>query len=221
GPLGSSVDMYIERAGDITWEKDAEVTGNSPRLDVALDESGDFSLVEDDGPPMAGGGGSGGGGSGALWDVPAPKEVKKGETTDGVYRVMTRRTSGSTQVGVGVMQEGVFHTMWHVTKGSALRSGEGRLDPYWGDVKQDLVSYSGPWKLDACWDGHSEVQLLAVPPGERARNIQTLPGIFKTKDGDIGAVALDYPAGTSGSPILDKSGRVIGLYGNGVVICNG
>lgn len=48
---GKSVDMYIERAGDITWEKDAEVTGNSPRLDVALDESGDFSLVEDDGPP--------------------------------------------------------------------------------------------------------------------------------------------------------------------------
>nr|5GPI_A Chain A, NS2B cofactor [Zika virus]5GPI_C Chain C, NS2B cofactor [Zika virus]5GPI_E Chain E, NS2B cofactor [Zika virus]5GPI_G Chain G, NS2B cofactor [Zika virus]5YOD_A Chain A, NS2B cofactor [Zika virus]5YOD_C Chain C, NS2B cofactor [Zika virus]5YOD_E Chain E, NS2B cofactor [Zika virus]5YOD_G Chain G, NS2B cofactor [Zika virus]5YOF_A Chain A, NS2B cofactor [Zika virus]5ZMQ_A Chain A, Serine protease subunit NS2B [Zika virus]5ZMQ_C Chain C, Serine protease subunit NS2B [Zika virus]5ZMQ len=49
---GKSVDMYIERAGDITWEKDAEVTGNSPRLDVALDESGDFSLVEEDGPPM-------------------------------------------------------------------------------------------------------------------------------------------------------------------------
>nr|AOO19565.1 polyprotein [Zika virus] len=244
---GKSVDMYIERAGDITWEKDAEVTGNSPRLDVALDESGDFSLVEDDGPPMreiilkvvlmticgmnpiaipfAAGAWyvyvKTGKRSGALWDVPAPKEVKKGETTDGVYRVMTRRLLGSTQVGVGVMQEGVFHTMWHVTKGSALRSGEGRLDPYWGDVKQDLVSYCGPWKLDAAWDGHSEVQLLAVPPGERARNIQTLPGIFKTKDGDIGAVALDYPAGTSGSPILDKCGRVIGLYGNGVVIKNG
>nr|YP_009227191.1 nonstructural protein NS3 [Spondweni virus] len=159
--------------------------------------------------------------SGAMWDIPSPREVKKGETTAGVYRIMTRKLLGSTQVGAGVMHEGVFHTMWHVTKGSALRSGEGRLDPYWGNVKQDLISYCGPWKLDGKWDGVSEVQLIAVAPGERARNVQTKPGVFKTTDGEIGALALDFPGGSSGSPIIDKNGHVIGLYGNGVVVKSG
>nr|YP_009227190.1 nonstructural protein NS2B [Spondweni virus] len=48
---GKSVDMYIEKVCDISWDKDAEITGTSPRLDVALDDSGDFSLIQDDGPP--------------------------------------------------------------------------------------------------------------------------------------------------------------------------
>nr|AYA58334.1 polyprotein [Spondweni virus]AYA58335.1 polyprotein [Spondweni virus]AYA58336.1 polyprotein [Spondweni virus]AYA58337.1 polyprotein [Spondweni virus] len=244
---GKSVDMYIEKVCDISWDKDAEITGTSPRLDVALDDSGDFSLIQDDGPPtreivlkvflMCVCGVSpiaipfaaaawfvyikSGKRSGAMWDIPSPREVKKGETTAGVYRIMTRKLLGSTQVGAGVMHEGVFHTMWHVTKGSALRSGEGRLDPYWGNVKQDLISYCGPWKLDGKWDGVSEVQLIAVAPGERARNVQTKPGVFKTTDGEIGALALDFPGGSSGSPIIDKNGHVIGLYGNGVVVKSG
>ncbi|AAV34152.1 polyprotein [Aroa virus] len=241
---GKSTDIEIERAGLISWSEDAEVSGSSPRVDVALDENGDFSLIDGQGPSLesvilktalvAFSGlfpvsipfcaaawylhGKSGRRAGALWDIPAPREVKKGSTENGVYRILANRLFGKTQVGVGVMHEGVFHTMWHVTRGAALKSGEGRLDPYWGDVKKDLISYGGPWKLEGRWDGVSEVQLIAVPPKEKAKNVQTTPGVFKTPHGEIGAIVLDFPAGSSGSPIINKLGEVIGLYGNGLMM---
>nr|8CO8_A Chain A, Serine protease subunit NS2B,Serine protease/Helicase NS3 [West Nile virus] len=215
-----STDMWIERTADISWESDAEITGSSERVDVRLDDDGNFQLMNDPGAPWKGGGGSGGGG-GVLWDTPSPKEYKKGDTTTGVYRIMTRGLLGSYQAGAGVMVEGVFHTLWATTKGAALMSGEGRLDPYWGSVKEDRLCYGGPWKLQHKWNGQDEVQMIVVEPGKNVKNVQTKPGVFKTPEGEIGAVTLDFPTGTSGSPIVDKNGDVIGLYGNGVIMPNG
>nr|AIU94742.1 polyprotein [Naranjal virus] len=241
---GKSTDITIERAGLISWSDEAEISGSSPRVDVALDENGDFSLIDSPGPstetvllktalvaisglfpvsiPFCAAAwylyNKSGKRAGALWDIPAPKEAKKGSTENGVYRIFANRLFGRVQVGVGVMQDGVFHTMWHVTRGAALRSGDGRLDPYWGDVRKDLISYGGPWKLEGKWDGTSEVQLVAVAPKEKVKNVQTTPGVFKTPNGEVGAITLDFPAGSSGSPIINKNGEVIGLYGNGLMM---
>nr|QJW38943.1 polyprotein [Saint Louis encephalitis virus] len=244
---GKATEMWIEKAADITWEQNAEITGTSPRLDVDLDSHGNFKLLNDPGAPvhlfalrfvllglsarfywfipfgvlgfwLLGKHSKRGG---ALWDVPSPKVYPKCETKPGIYRIMTRGILGTFQAGVGVMHEGVFHTMWHATEGAVLRNGEGRLDPYAGDVRNDLISYGGPWKLSATWDGTEEVQMIAVAPGKPAINVQTTPGVFKTPFGTIGAVTLDFPKGTSGSPIINKKGEIIGLYGNGVLIGQG
>nr|AID60238.1 polyprotein [Usutu virus] len=244
---GKSTDLWLERAADITWETDAAITGTSQRLDVKLDDDGDFHLINDPGVPWkiwvirmtalgfaawtpwaiipAGIGywltvkyAKRGG---VFWDTPAPRTYPKGDTSPGVYRIMSRYILGTYQAGVGVMYEGVFHTLWHTTRGAAIRSGEGRLTPYWGSVKEDRITYGGPWKFDRKWNGLDDVQLIIVAPGKAAINIQTKPGIFKTPQGEIGAVSLDYPEGTSGSPILDKNGDIVGLYGNGVILGNG
>nr|ATG32103.1 polyprotein [Rocio virus] len=244
---GKSTDMWIERCADVTWEEEAEITGTSPRLDVELDDNGDFKMINDPGVPMwmwasrmglmcmaaynpvlipvsvAGywmtrkihkrGG--------VLWDLPAPKQMGRSDMKPGVYRVMTSGVLGSYQSGVGVMYDGVFHTMWHVTQGAALRNGEGRLNPTWGSVRDDLITYGGKWKLSATWDGTEEVQLIAAEPGKPVKNFQTRPGVFKTPAGEVGAITLDFPKGTSGSPIVNKAGAVIGLYGNGLVLSSG
>nr|YP_009333110.1 nonstructural protein NS2B [Cacipacore virus] len=48
---GRHTDMWLEKAADISWELDAEVTGSSPRLDVTLDDDGNFNLIDDPGTP--------------------------------------------------------------------------------------------------------------------------------------------------------------------------
>nr|YP_164813.1 NS2b [Usutu virus] len=48
---GKSTDLWLERAADITWETDAAITGTSQRLDVKLDDDGDFHLINDPGVP--------------------------------------------------------------------------------------------------------------------------------------------------------------------------
>nr|AHF27230.1 polyprotein [Murray Valley encephalitis virus] len=244
---GKATDMWLERAANVSWEAEAAITGTSERLDVQLDDDGNFHLLNDPGVPWKiwilrmtclsvaaitpwailpsafgywltlkytkrGG---------VFWDTPSPRVYPKGDTTPGVYRIMARGILGSYQAGVGVMHEGVFHTLWHTTRGAAIMSGEGRLTPYWGSVKEDRVTYGGPWKLDQKWNGVDDVQMIVVEPGKPVVNVQTKPGIFKTTHGEIGAVSLDYPTGTSGSPIVNSNGEIVGLYGNGVILGNG
>nr|YP_009329952.1 nonstructural protein NS2B [Saint Louis encephalitis virus] len=49
---GKAAEMWIEKAADITWEQNAEITGTSPRLDVDLDSHGNFKLLNDPGAPV-------------------------------------------------------------------------------------------------------------------------------------------------------------------------
>nr|YP_009344961.1 polyprotein [Bouboui virus]ABI54473.1 polyprotein [Bouboui virus] len=240
--------LRLEKAASASWCDEAEVSGEAKRFDVTLNDSGEFRLLNE--PPVSwmnvgflvaaitassvhpgalivvlaswsywkspkrGG---------VLWDIPiAPKVEHCDNLGDGVYRVMQTGLFGSSQVGVGVAKSGVFHTMWHVTKGAFLLVGDKRLIPSWGSVRKDLICYGGSWKLEGTWDGNDEVQLIAVPPGKEPLNVQTKPGVFRMQNGEeIGAVVLDYPAGTSGSPIINRQGEVVGLYGNGVVLDNG
>nr|WHA03979.1 polyprotein [Tembusu virus] len=244
---GFSTDLWLEKASDISWSEEARVTGASQRFDVEIDQDGNMRLLNDPGVSLGvwafrtglillssynpyflpltlagywmttkakqrGG---------VIWDVPAPKERKRAEVGNGVFRIMARGLLGKYQAGVGVMHEGVFHTMWHVTNGAVIQAGEGTLVPYWASVRNDLISYGGPWKLGKQWNGVDEVQVIVVQPGKEVINVQTQPGIFKTQYGEVGAVSLDYPTGTSGSPIIDKEGQVVGLYGNGILVGSG
>nr|YP_009256192.1 polyprotein [Edge Hill virus]C8XPB2.1 RecName: Full=Genome polyprotein; Contains: RecName: Full=Capsid protein C; AltName: Full=Core protein; Contains: RecName: Full=Protein prM; Contains: RecName: Full=Peptide pr; Contains: RecName: Full=Small envelope protein M; AltName: Full=Matrix protein; Contains: RecName: Full=Envelope protein E; Contains: RecName: Full=Non-structural protein 1; Short=NS1; Contains: RecName: Full=Non-structural protein 2A; Short=NS2A; Contains: RecName: Full=Non-structur len=243
--LGRADGLTLKRVGDITWEEEAVHSGSSTRYDVTLNEAGEFKLVHEEpvvwshvvflvvaliaasvhpialvvvtiiwtyGKKHLRGG--------VLWDIPIAPPVEEAEPLeDGVYAILQSGLMGKAQAGVGVAQEGVFHTMWHVTRGGFLMVGGKRLTPHWASVKRDLICYGGNWKLDGKWDGVEEVQLIAVAPGKAPTNVQTKPGVFRMADGtEIGAVALDYPSGTSGSPIVNEKGQVIGLYGNGIVI---
>nr|ANY58849.1 polyprotein [dengue virus type 2]ART85716.1 polyprotein [dengue virus type 2] len=244
---GRSADLELEKSADIKWNDDAEISGSSPIINVAVSEDGSMSIKDEEEEntltilirtgllaisgmyPMAipataavwyfwearkqr---------AGVLWDVPSPPPTGKAELEEGAYRIKQRGIFGYSQIGAGVYKEGTFHTMWHVTRGSVLMCKGKRLEPSWADVKKDLISYGGGWRLDGEWTEGEEVQVLALEPGKNPRAVQTKPGMFKTDTGRIGAVSLDFAPGTSGSPIIDKKGKVIGLYGNGVVMKSG
>ncbi|AHW82954.1 polyprotein [Nhumirim virus] len=238
-----SVDLMLERASDCSWDQGAVHSGSSVRLDVQRNPSGDLDIIN--GPEMSVAenlaevgimvmnsispalfpaligwwrSGSATQRAGAMWDVPVPPMLVKVDKPDGVYRIIKTAWMGRMQAGVGVMLDGVFHTMWHCTHGASIMIGDERLNPAWASVKDDLISYGGPWKLTGKWDGTSEVQLLAVPPGKPAENVQTKPGIFNIDGKEQGAICLSYPTGTSGSPVLNEKEEVIGLYGNGILM---
>nr|NP_775684.1 non-structural protein NS3 [Apoi virus] len=136
---------------------------------------------------------------------------------EGIYRIFASGVLGKKQVGVGIWKQGVFHTMWHVTRGSVLSINGRRFQPEWASVRDDLISYNGPWRLPAKWEG-GEVQLHGYTPDGKVQVTQLLPGRMVTDGGEeLGLIPIDHPPGTSGSPIITKDGHVVGLYGNGVV----
>nr|YP_009345031.1 polyprotein [Meaban virus]ABB90668.1 polyprotein [Meaban virus] len=139
------------------------------------------------------------------------------EVKNGVYRIYEPGLfGGRRQIGVGYGNGGVLHTMWHVTRGAAISIDGGVQGPSWADVQKDLVAYGGDWKLDKKWNG-SDVQVHAFPPGGPHSVHQTSPGVLRLSSGEKeGAIHIDLPRGTSGSPILDENGNVVGLYGNGL-----
>nr|NP_740264.1 non-structural protein 3 [Modoc virus] len=141
----------------------------------------------------------------------------EGDLLEGVYRITAASIFGRKQVGIGVLKEGVFHTMWHVTRGSALRVRGRVLAPEWASVEEDLVAYNGTWKLNKKWDG-GEVQLHAYTPDGKIIKTQVLPGKMELAGGgSMGLIPLDFPPGSSGSPVINANGEVVGLYGNGVL----
>nr|3L6P_A Chain A, fusion protein of nonstructural protein 2B and nonstructural protein 3 [synthetic construct] len=204
-------DLSLEKAAEVSWEEEAEHSGASHNILVEVQDDGTMKIKDEERDDTLGGGGSGGGGSGVLWDTPSP----------GIYRILQRGLLGRSQVGVGVFQEGVFHTMWHVTRGAVLMYQGKRLEPSWASVKKDLISYGGGWRFQGSWNAGEEVQVIAVEPGKNPKNVQTAPGTFKTPEGEVGAIALDFKPGTSGSPIVNREGKIVGLYGNGVVTTSG
>nr|QIC53186.1 polyprotein [YFV replicon vector] len=239
--------LELKKLGEVSWEEEAEISGSSARYDVALSEQGEFKLLSEEKVPwdqvvmtslalvgaalhpfalllvlagwlfhVRGARRSGD----VLWDIPTPKIIEECEhLEDGIYGIFQSTFLGASQRGVGVAQGGVFHTMWHVTRGAFLVRNGKKLIPSWASVKEDLVAYGGSWKLEGRWDGEEEVQLIAAVPGKNVVNVQTKPSLFKVRNGgEIGAVALDYPSGTSGSPIVNRNGEVIGLYGNGILV---
>nr|USV40722.1 polyprotein [Powassan virus] len=144
-------------------------------------------------------------------------EKRPFDIKDGVYRIYAPGLVwGHRQIGVGYGTKGVLHTMWHVTRGAAL-SVEGAVSgPYWADVREDVVCYGGAWSLEGKWGGEV-VQVHAFPPDSGHKVHQCQPGKLNLEGGRVmGAIPIDLPRGTSGSPIINAQGVVLGLYGNGL-----
>nr|AWI66602.1 polyprotein [Langat virus] len=141
-----------------------------------------------------------------------PLDVK-----NGVYRIYTPGLLwGQRQIGVGYGAKGVLHTMWHVTRGAALLVDGVAVGPYWADVREDVVCYGGAWSLESRWRGET-VQVHAFPPGRAHETHQCQPGELILENGrKMGAIPIDLAKGTSGSPIMNSQGEVVGLYGNGL-----
>nr|ADQ00968.1 polyprotein [Tick-borne encephalitis virus] len=139
------------------------------------------------------------------------------EVKDGVYRIFSPGLFwGQNQVGVGYGSKGVLHTMWHVTRGAALSIDDAVAGTYWADVREDVVCYGGAWSLEEKWKGET-VQVHAFPPGKAHEVHQCQPGELILDTGrKLGAIPIDLVKGTSGSPILNAQGVVVGLYGNGL-----
>nr|WAB23640.1 polyprotein [Dakar bat virus] len=139
------------------------------------------------------------------------------ELMEGVYRIFAQGFFGKKQVGVGIWKLNTFHTMWHVTRGCTIIVGGRKMSPYWANVTEDLIAYNGGWKLGDQWNGE-EVQVHAFTPDGKIVTTQLLPGNMVLETGEnLGLIPLDFPPGSSGSPIIGKNGSVVGLYGNGVI----
>nr|2FOM_A Chain A, polyprotein [dengue virus type 2] len=55
-------DLELERAADVRWEEQAEISGSSPILSITISEDGSMSIKNEEEEQTLGGGGSGGGG---------------------------------------------------------------------------------------------------------------------------------------------------------------
>nr|NP_776076.1 non-structural protein NS3 [Rio Bravo virus] len=152
-----------------------------------------------------------------VFGVGEDPEGEKVSIQDGVYRIMVSSLFGKKQVGVGIWTGNSFHTMWHVTRGAVLNICGRKIVPEWASITEDLISYNGGWRLFTRWDG-TEVQVHAYTPDGKVTTTQLLPGSMKVEGGlELGLIPLDFPPGSSGSPIISSDGKIIGLYGNGVL----
>nr|NP_775520.1 non-structural protein NS3 [Powassan virus] len=149
--------------------------------------------------------------------LPDQGEKRSFDIKEGVYRIYAPGLFwGYRQIGVGYGTKGVLHTMWHVTRGAALSVEGATSGPYWADVREDVVCYGGAWGLDKKWGGEV-VQVHAFPPDSGHKIHQCQPGKLNLEGGRVlGAIPIDLPRGTSGSPIINAQGDVLGLYGNGL-----
>lgn len=138
-----------------------------------------------------------------------------GTLREGMYLIARNNFLWKSQVGVGVVVDGVLHTLFHVTKGSVLEYNGELLKPYSFHVNTDTISYGGPWNLKQTTE--CAVQLLAKPPGGIVERRLLTTGRIEIDGEDYQYIICDFPPGTSGSPITNLSGEVVGLYGNGFI----
>ncbi len=137
---------------------------------------------------------------------------------DGIYSITSKTLLGNfSQIGVGTVIDGVFHTSYHVTRGNVLNYGEDVVCPTEADVMKDRITYGGKMRFKIATT--EKVQLQALKPDGQLEVVEITPAQAIIKGADYDGIAYaftqDYPRGTSGSPIFDLSGNLVGLYGNG------
>ncbi|BCI56825.1 polyprotein [Ochlerotatus scapularis flavivirus] len=150
-----------------------------------------------------------------TWEEVDISQIKSTFTdlNEGVYRVKARGLAFDKQLGVGVVQQAVFHTLWHITHGDVVHWRGVPVKAHSGSVIKDVITYGGPWNLKDpgfC----SEVEIMACGPDgtvEHHRHETTQITLDGTKSM---VVSADYGHGSSGSPFF-IDGEIVGLYGYG------
>ncbi|CAB3361341.1 Hypothetical predicted protein, partial [Cloeon dipterum] len=136
---------------------------------------------------------------------------------DGLYRIMSNGLFRSEQVGVGYMEKGVFVTGLHVTKLHPLILGGRRVVYHSMNAFKDVVTYGGVIHMSQGIP--STVNLQALPPQRKLQVGMYEVGHVNTSEGKvIHYISIDFPPGTSGSPMFTPDGKYIGPYGNGLYV---
>nr|YP_009344962.1 polyprotein [Palm Creek virus]AGG76014.1 polyprotein [Palm Creek virus] len=147
-----------------------------------------------------------------------PLEIHKTEDSfgyipDGTYHVLASSWMSKKPVGVGVVKEGVFHTLHHVTKGANVTWAGREVRMHSGDVRRDIAAYGGPWNISGSLE--DVVVVKAVNKDGTVTCCRITTAKLDIEGTTVMAVERDFGFGSSGSPIYAPDGRLIGLYGYG------
>ncbi len=149
------------------------------------------------------------------WDDPQTVDVKTSFTdlSDGVYRLTMKGVAINRQRGVGIVQKGVFHTLWHVTNGEVVHWRGSAVRVHSGDVTKDIVTYGGPWNLKKP-DLAREIDIMACLPDGTVEYHRYTPNTIVVDGVETMFISVDFKHGSSGSPFF-IDGVPVGLYGYG------
>lgn len=132
---------------------------------------------------------------------------------DGVYRIKSKGVAIDRQRGVGVVRRGVFHTLYHVTRGGLVYWRGQAVQPHSGSVTEDVISYGGPWNLPKP-ELVNEIDVLACLPDGTVEYHKYEPSTITIDGTPTMFVTKDFGFGSSGSPFY-LEGEPVGLYGYG------
>ncbi|AQU42772.1 polyprotein [Menghai flavivirus] len=140
------------------------------------------------------------------------------DLADGVYRVKAKGVAIDRQRGAGVVRNGTFHTLWHVTKGDVVHWRGKAVSAHSGNVTKDVLAYGGTWNLPEP-DVSQEVDIMACCPDGTVEYHKYKPGILMLDGLKTPYISKDFGHGSSGSPFF-QDGVPVGLYGYGFVFAN-
>ncbi|AZB73874.1 polyprotein precursor [Sabethes flavivirus] len=136
-----------------------------------------------------------------------------GYLPQGAYYVCRTTSMSSYIIGSGYAKNNVFHTLYHVTHGDPITWRGRTVVAGGGSSIRDTVSYGGGWNLEFKVSPVYTVK-ACLPDGTVRFNAYTNRTI--TVDGEtVPVIPEDFGNGSSGSPVYDAGGDVVGLYGFG------
>nr|UBB38825.1 polyprotein [Aedes notoscriptus flavivirus] len=136
-----------------------------------------------------------------------------GTIADGIYRVNNDGLTYKSHRGVGIVKNGVFHTLMHVTMNEPLAWNDRLVGPSMGNSLKDYVAYGGNWQLPT-FDAVHEVGIMVCKRDRSVEYKRHEVGKIDVNDETYMYFSKDYGSGTSGSPIF-VNGEPVALYGFG------
>ncbi|ALC04238.1 polyprotein [Mercadeo virus] len=134
----------------------------------------------------------------------------------GAYYIKSVTPFSSVICGSGFAKEGVFHTLFHVTKGNPVKWRGRYVSLSGGSVTRDTACYGGPWKLKF---EESDVYTIKACLTDGTVQFDTYERQTINIDGEeVPLIPTDYGNGSSGSPVFSRSGEAVGLYGFGFYV---
>nr|UUV42159.1 MAG: polyprotein [Hanko virus] len=141
-----------------------------------------------------------------------------GSIPDGIYRVNNHGIAFKSHRGVGIVKNGVFHTLMHITMNEPVTWQNKLVGPYMGNSLKDYLCYGGNWQLPS-FDPTDEVGIMVCKSDRSVEYKRHEVGKIDV-DGVLHMYfTKDYGRGTSGSPIF-VNGEPVALYGFGFFLYN-